>query len=207
MFQPRFFPNLELISVQNGQVCMCTDTTFVMRPVAQEFLSILHHILQTFDKKQHHVISSKGRATLDRLVDDAKSKGAKVTQAPGASDEGNLYPATVIEDMTHDMDWHTLESFGPLLGVRVVDSEEEIIKLFHESGYGLSSSIFTKNHLRALYLSRKLDVGAVHVNSNSVHDEGNFPHGGVGSSGYGRFGGAWALREFTRTKTVMLYPD
>lgn len=55
-------------------------------------------------------------------------------------------------------------------------------------------------------LGRQLDVGAVHINGGTVHDEPNFPHGGAASSGYGRFGGSWGMREFTRTKTIMLYP-
>ena len=186
---------------------MSTDTALVMRPVFQLFMSILHHHIQNTDNKQHHVISSKGRTNLTNLVDDAKSKGAKVTHAPDTTLDGNLYPVTVIEEMSHDMSYHKTEAFGPVLGVRPVDSEEEIIELFHESGYGLSSSIFSRNHLRAINLSRKLDTGAVHINANSVHDEGNFPHGGVGESGYGRFGGTWALKEFTRTKTIMIYPD
>ena len=197
----------ELTPRQNGQVCMCTDTVLVLRPVAEKFATTLHTLLTTHPERDSHVIASKGRSNLDRLVSDAASKGAKVTQASGGRDTGNLFPLTLIENLSDDMAFNKIEAFGPLLGLRVVDSEEDILNAIHESGYGLSTSIFSKNHLRAINLGRKIDTGAVHINAGTVHDEGNFPHGGVGESGYGRFGSVHGMREFSRSKVIMIYPD
>ncbi|KKY13622.1 putative aldehyde dehydrogenase [Phaeomoniella chlamydospora] len=199
--------SLDAATVNNGQVCMSTDTVLVHRSVAESFSAALHNALKATPHPELHVISSKGRQNLDKLLKEAESHGAKITQASPASSSGNLHPATLIENLPSHSIYHTTESFGPLLNIRVVDTEDEIVDLFHESGYGLSGSVFSKNHLRAINLAKRLDSGAIHINAGSVHDEGNFPHGGVGSSGYGRFGGCWGLREFTKTKTVMIYPD
>ena len=186
---------------------MCTDTVLVHHAVAKKFTSTLHHLTTYMPNHQAHLMTSKSRANIDHLLKDAEQKGATLIQADGSLSDGNLIPVTLIDNVRDGMVYNTTESFGPLLAIRHFASEEEVLNYFHESGFGLSSSVFSKNHLRAINFARKLDVGAVHINAGSVHDEGNFPHGGNGLSGFGRFGGAWALREFTRTKTVMVYPD
>ena len=94
-----------------------------------------------------------------------------------------------------------------MLAVHVIDEDEDVLKYINETGYGLSSAVFTTNHLLGINLARKMRVAAVHINSGSIHDEGSLPHGGVGNSGYGRFGGVWGLKEFMQTKNVMVYPD
>lgn len=78
--------------------------------------------------------------------------------------------------------------------------------LTKQATYGLSAAIFTTSHFRALKLAGEMRVGAVHVNSMTVHDEPTLPHGGVGESGFGRFGAKWGIEEFLETRTVVLNP-
>jgi acyl-CoA reductase-like NAD-dependent aldehyde dehydrogenase len=69
---------------------------------------------------------------------------------------------------------------------------------------GLSSAIFTSDIGLALTVAKKLEVGAVHINGMTVHDQHVLPFGGVRDSGWGKFNGRGAIEAFTRTKTVRL---
>lgn len=86
------------------------------------------------------------------------------------------------------------------------EAEEQAVKIVNDSLYGLSGAIFSRNHMNALSLAKKIHTGAIHINSATVHDEPTLPHGGRKDSGWGRFGGHWGLEEFLQTKTIILHP-
>jgi acyl-CoA reductase-like NAD-dependent aldehyde dehydrogenase len=150
------------------------------------------------------IISAPAKEKLEILVGDAKEKGASVYTAPSpplSSDPPLLqshyyYPATVVTGLTKDMTLYEFESFGPILCILTVENEDAMMDVIQESKYGLSSSIISKDHYRALELARSISAGAVHINSMTVHDEPTLPHGGHGESGWGRFGAQWGLEEF-----------
>lgn len=104
------------------------------------------------------------------------------------------------------MKLYEVESFGPVFGILSVETESQIIEMIQQAKYGLSSSIISKDHYRALGLARSIKAGAVHINTMTVHDEATLPHGGVGDSGWGRFGARWGLEEFVQTKVVTIHP-
>ncbi|RAL04552.1 aldehyde dehydrogenase [Aspergillus ibericus CBS 121593] len=190
--------------LNNGQICMSTDLVYVVRSVAEELTGRILDRLHS-EERPHRVISTASRDRLTALVEDARSKGAVIHQARNPVAEDPLaFPATVIEGVTQDMDFYTIESFGPVFGIMVVDSEEQGLQMVKGSVYGLSSAVFTRDHFKALKMSGDIAAGAVHVNGGTVHDEATLPHGGVGDSGWGRFGGRWGLEEFLQTRTVVL---
>ncbi|PYH38170.1 putative aldehyde dehydrogenase [Aspergillus neoniger CBS 115656] len=190
--------------LNNGQICMSTDLVYVVQSVAKELTKKILERLHSEDRP-HKVISAAGRARLTQLVEDARSKGAVIHQARNPLAEDPLaFPATVIEGVTEEMEFYTIESFGPVFGIIAVDSAEQGLQMLKRSAYGLSSAVFTRDHFKALGMSADIAVGAVHVNGGTVHDEPTLPHGGVGDSGYGRFGGKWGLNEFLQTQTVIL---
>ncbi len=82
-----------------------------------------------------------------------------------------------------------------------VENEHEALQIANDTEYGLSSSVFTKDLARGLRIAKKIESGAVHINSMSIQDEPALPHGGVKSSGWGRFG-APGLEEWVKTKTI-----
>ena len=100
------------------------------------------------------------------------------------------------------------EIFGPAVGVIVVDSEEEAIRVANDSDYGLSSAVFTQDTARGLKVAGRIESGICHINAPTVHDEPQMPFGGVKDSGYGRFGGKAGIEEFTELRwiTVQLGP-
>lgn len=183
---------------------MSTDLVFVVNSVANTLIKKLLERLNAEDRA-HKVISEASKTRLTQLVDNAQSKGAVIHQANNLLSGDELgYPATIIEGLTPDMDFYQVESFGPMFGIVVMDSEVQALQMLQSSMYGLSAAIFTQNHFKALEISTQIRAGAIHVNSGTVRDEATLPHGGHGDSGWGRFGARWGLEEFLHTRTVIL---
>lgn len=139
------------------------------------------------------------------LLSDAESKGANLIHAhnedAASLPETHMRPV-IIDNPAPDAQIYHTESFGPTVSLFSVADEEAAIKLANDTEYGLSSAIFTEDLRRALRVAKKIESGAVHINSMTVHDEAVLPHGGVKSSGWGRFNGNAGLEEFLKTKTV-----
>lgn len=192
---------------------MSTDLVLVSRSVKQQLCLLLREKLQNFSEKHvNKLISAAGDRKIQALVADAAAKGADIYTAVSQPEslkatgfgEDRKQHATLIDNVTPDMEFWTQEAFGPLLGVAACDGLEDAIDLVNACPYGLSAAIFSEADLRATKFARKLNVGAVHINGATVHDEATLPHGGYKNSGWGRFGGHWALLEFVQTQTVIV---
>lgn len=193
--------------LQNGQICMSTDIVAVTKDAAPAFKKALKAAFDQ-DDTSFALINKKGVQKVDGLVQDAKKHGAEVWQQSQSSSGGKglVSISTVVLGLTPEMRFFEEESFGPMLGVVEVETADQAVDVVNRSGYGLSCSVWTKDQRKAIAISRRLNSGAVHVNSTTVHDEATLPHGGRGLSGFGRFGGTWGLREFVQTKTIILHP-
>jgi acyl-CoA reductase-like NAD-dependent aldehyde dehydrogenase len=112
--------------------------------------------------------------------------------------------ATVIDGVTSDMNIYRDESFGPIVGIIRAKDGEDAIRLANDSEYGLSAAVFTKDTARGLTIARRIKSGICHVNGPTVHDEPQMPFGGVGSSGYGRFGGRAGIDSFTELRWITI---
>ena len=185
---------------------MSTDTVLVVKSVAAKFRDLLRAVVERKQNQGFRVINEKSQDRIEKLVGDATSKGAIVTRQAieDSVDSSCVVPLAFVEDIEEAMEIFSMESFGPVLALKVVEDTAEAIKLVSHSGYGLSAAIWTKNHHLAISIAQRLQVGAVHVNGMTVHDEATLPHGGSGLSGFGRFGGPWGLGEFVQTQTVIL---
>jgi benzaldehyde dehydrogenase (NAD) len=82
--------------------------------------------------------------------------------------------------------------------------EADAIRLANDTQYGLSASVFTKDVARGLRVARQINSGICHVNGATVHDEAQMPFGGVGASGYGRFGGKAGIDSFTELRWITI---
>lgn len=109
---------------------------------------------------------------------------------------------TVVGGVTQKMEIFHTESFGPSVSLIAIGSDEEAIDVANDTEYGLTGAVFSKNLWRALSIARRIESGAVHINSMTVHDEAGLPHGGIKNSGWGRFNAQAGLEEFLKTKTV-----
>jgi acyl-CoA reductase-like NAD-dependent aldehyde dehydrogenase len=146
----------------------------------------------------HHV------AELERFVGDARDKGARVVRGGRAlrvGGKGRFFEATLVADVTHAMALFQGESFGPILAVAPVDSDEEALAKMNDSRLGLTASVWTKDRERAARMAERLDYGTVLMNRcDSVDPE--LPWVGVKDSGRGFSLSALAFGELTRPKSI-----
>lgn len=203
----KFIPS-ELPSVtdlpKHGQICMGTERVIVMRPVAEKFLEILKKEAQAFSAGS--AVTADGAKRTESLVRDAIQQGAKLEFGHSSRQDASLQP-TILSGLTKDMDLFYTESFGPNITLLTVDTVDEAVALANDTGYGLSASIFSRNTSKALRCARRIETGACHINSMTVHDEPFLPHGGAKDSGFGRFGAQWGLDEFLQIRTVTVLDE
>jgi aldehyde dehydrogenase (NAD+) len=94
------------------------------------------------------------------------------------------------------------EVFGPVITILKADGEERALTLANDAEYGLTSSVFTRDVERGARFAQRIETGMGYGNDSSVNDEPHVAFGGEKQSGYGRFGGQWALEEFTTDHLV-----
>ncbi|KAF7556636.1 hypothetical protein G7046_g6237 [Stylonectria norvegica] len=193
--------------INSGQVCMSTEKILVHKNIKPEFEKRLcASIDEMFSPNEDAsvLISQTAVEKNKGLVKDATSKGAVLTHGSTKSfeeSETRLRPM-VLNNVTADMDIYNTESFGPTVSLIEIETEDEAIRIANDTIYGLTASIFTEDLRRGLRIAREIESGAVHINGMTVHDETALPHGGVKSSGYGRFNASDGLAEWVRSKTI-----
>ncbi|KEF62893.1 NAD-dependent aldehyde dehydrogenase [Exophiala aquamarina CBS 119918] len=191
-----------------GQICMSTERIIVHATIAEEFQQVLRasvdHLFSDGTTPPPQLISQIPVEKNNKLLADAVSKGAKILYGDVNHDaiSKTAMRPVVVGGVTLQMEIYQTESFGPTVALYIVSSDDEAIKLANDTDYGLSSAVFTEDLRRGLRIARRLESGAVHINSMSVHDESGLVHGGVKKSGFGRFNAMAGLAEWTRTKTV-----
>jgi acyl-CoA reductase-like NAD-dependent aldehyde dehydrogenase len=196
--------------MHQGQICMSTERLIVQRSVKDAFVEKLvakARALKVGDPSDPQtqigaMISEPAAVRVKQMVEEAGNRGAKVLC--GGAPKGVMFPPTVVDKVTPDMRLYHEESFGPVVIVLSVADEQEAIKVANDSEYGLSAAVFGRNIDRAYAVAERIETGICHINSSTVDDEPQMPFGGVKMSGYGRFGGQAAIREFTELRWITI---
>jgi benzaldehyde dehydrogenase (NAD) len=196
--------------MNQGQICMSTERIIVAAAVAQEFSrrfvakakSMVAGDPRTTDTPLGAVVDRKAVDHVNNLLDDALAHGARITC--GGKADSVVMSATVVEGVTADMRIYRDESFGPVVGIIVAKDEADAIRIANDTQYGLSAAVFTRDAVQGLRVARQIRSGMCHINGPTVHDEPQMPFGGVGASGYGRFGGKAGIEEFTELRWITL---
>jgi acyl-CoA reductase-like NAD-dependent aldehyde dehydrogenase len=194
--------------LHQGQICMSARRIIVEESIADEFvarLSAKTEGLKAGDPTEHDTIIGPliNQAAADMVrkrVDDAVAAGARVLA--GGDGEGRVYRATLVTDVPEDTDLAQHETFGPVAAVEVVPDADTAIERANATAYGLAAGILTSDADRGLELAQRLEAGIVHINDQPVADEPQMPFGGVKDSGWGRFGGTFAMDEFTEMRWI-----
>src|SRR5437763_879955 len=134
--------------------------------------------------------------------EDAVARGAKVIT--GGKAHGLYFEPTVLTNVSPEMRVYSEESFGPIVAIVPVDSVDEAVRVAHDTEYGPSSAVFSRDVDAALSVASRLQTGMCHINDATVNDEPPMPFGGVKHSGWGRFGGEAALEEFTELRWISI---
>jgi acyl-CoA reductase-like NAD-dependent aldehyde dehydrogenase len=145
----------------------------------------------------------------ERHVHDAIERGASVvTGGARAPEHGSelFFEPTILDGVTDAMDIAREETFGPVVPVSSIRSEQEAIDRVDRSEYGLLSAIFTRDLSRGLRFAEAVRTGWVNVNEGTNYWESHLPFGGRAgsSSGTGRVGGRFSMERLTELKTVVV---
>ncbi len=196
-----------------GQCCCANERIFVHEKVHKQ---VVDHLAKRVEKikladplrNDTHLGPMNNEPTLVKVEDnlrEAVEKGATVV-AGGRRAEGfptNLYfPATIVDDVTRDMKFNYVETFGPVAPIFEFSNIDQAIEMANEPRYGLSMAVHTKNLKTAFYAAQRLKAGQVNINESVYFWDYLHPWGGFRRSGYGRVGGKWTLEAFTELKTI-----
>ncbi|MBY4213349.1 aldehyde dehydrogenase family protein [Rhodococcus fascians] len=201
-----------------GQKCTATSRLVIDNSIADDFLAELVNradalaVGNPLDDgiEMGPVVDSSARASIHAGIDRALDQGARTLAgaqryAEGALASGFFVAPTIVELDGHAPEIWREELFGPVLAVRRANSVEDAFGLANDGDFGLSAAVFTQDLTRTLDAVDDIDVGILHINSESAGADPHVPFGGAKKSGYGPKEQGQSAREFfTHTTTVYL---
>ncbi|MFF9051583.1 gamma-aminobutyraldehyde dehydrogenase [Streptomyces erythrochromogenes] len=121
-------------------------------------------------------------------------------------EKGYFYAPTVVSGLKQDDEIIQNEVFGPVITVQSFTDESQALEYANGVEFALASSVWTKDHGRAMRMSKNLDFGCVWINTH-IPLVAEMPHGGFKKSGYGKDLSAYGFEDYTRIKHVMTSLD
>jgi acyl-CoA reductase-like NAD-dependent aldehyde dehydrogenase len=200
-----------------GQVCCATERVLVDERVHDDFLAAVvkeaegWKLGDPFDEDTlvGPMNNEPTAQKMDRHLEDAVEKGAEIVV--GGSREGGrptdlYYQPTVVDGVGVDTLINRDETFGPIVPLITVDSDDEALAVANDSHLGLQAAVYTRSLKRAFKYLDNLRVGNVVVNDSTDYWEAHEPFGGASGTrtGWGRIGGRYTMLDMTDLKTVVL---
>ena len=193
-----------------GQSCISVQRIYVERPVLESFLE------RFLPKVEALVVGDPADEATDvgPLIDEAnrdrvltwieEARGGGAELLAGGDVKDGLVRPTVLGNAAPELKVSCDEVFGPVCTVNAVDSLDEAFALANGTRFGLQAGIFTTSLDTAFRAAQLLDFGGVTINEAPTFRADQMPYGGVKDSGNTREGPAWAIREMTEERLVVL---
>lgn len=158
----------------SGQCCCGIERIYVHRSLFDEFVDTAVGIVSDYvlgnpldpDTTLGPMAHARFAATVRDQTREALESGARALVDPAIfADDGGAYLAPqILVDVNHDMRVMREESFGPVVGIMPVDSDEQAIRLMNDSDFGLTASLWTRDPARAAHIGRAVETGTVFMN-------------------------------------------
>jgi len=195
----------------SGQTCISVQRVYVHDDVADDLLDALREAVGALvtgdpaddDTNVSALIDDAETGRVAAAVDEALGSGARAVVGGDRGDGGVLRP-TVLTDVSDDMAVCRTEIFGPVVGVQRYSDLDAAFDSANDTRYGLQAGIFTDDLSTALDAAHRLDFGGVCVNEVPTFRTDQMPYGGIRDSGNTKEGPAWAVREMTEERMVVI---
>ncbi|QNH60665.1 NAD-dependent succinate-semialdehyde dehydrogenase [Hymenobacter sediminicola] len=201
--------------INAGQSCIAAKRFIVEKPVLREFISKMKTHLLAYrpgdplsEDTQYGPLARPDLADeLTEQVTDSVAQGAKVELHGGQSKPGTaLFRPMILSNIKPGQRAYSEELFGPVALILEAKDADDAVRLANDSRFGLGGSVWTRDVQRGEELARRVEAGAVFVNS-MVKSSPEMPFGGVKKSGYGRELSYLGIREFVNQKSIWIAKD
>lgn len=198
-----------------GQNCVASERILVHQDVANRFERRVGEIVGAMRQgppKEGGQVDVGSMATplqlevVERLVKRAIAEGARVVVGGKRGEgKGAYFAPTVLADVTPDMEIMREETFGPVLLLTTVRSDDEAIAIANGTAFGLGSTVFSEDRARARRIADRLEAGMTGINDygGMTYMAQDLTFGGIKNSGFGRMNGREGLRAMCNTKAVL----
>jgi acyl-CoA reductase-like NAD-dependent aldehyde dehydrogenase len=193
-----------------GQSCISVQRIYVERDAYDRFVEGFVPRVQALkvgdpadeETDVGPVIDEDARERILEWIGEARDGGAEILS--GGEEQDGLIRPTVIGNASPELKVSCEEVFGPVVTVNAVDSLDEAIELANSTRFGLQAGIFTSRLDSAMRAAQELEFGGVIVNEAPTFRSDQMPYGGIKDSGNTREGPAYAVREFTEDRLVVI---
>jgi aldehyde dehydrogenase (NAD+) len=201
-----------------GQICVAPDYALVQHSRLDEFLTTITTSIRTMygageqgfagSPELLRIINDQHFGRVQRLLDDARAKGAKVICGGQTNAADRMITPTVLTGITEDMLLMQEEIFAPILPVIGFGERQEAVEIIRRRPKPLALYIYARERAAIDYFLKHTSAGSTVVNHNLIQSGTNprLPFGGVNHSGIGRIGGETGFLEFSNQRSVVEQP-
>ena len=193
-----------------GQDCTAATRVMVEASVYDDFVALLgaqakNNIATggpTEDVLYGSVNNAAQLARVQGFLDRTPNHAQVVAGGKTIDRAGYYFAPTVVAGLRQEDEMIQSEIFGPVITIQKFTDESEAIRMANGVAYGLASSVWTRDHARAMRMAKAFDFGCVWINTH-IPLVAEMPHGGFKHSGYGKDLSQYGFEDYTRIKHVM----